>query len=326
MTIDAKILRALRNASDDSVSGAALAEELGISRAAVWARIEDLRKLGYKIEANPHEGYRLLTTPDLLHADDLMALLGPDRTIGRDIRVFQETTSTNDIADKLGRDGVPEGAVIFAESQSKGRGRLGRNWVSPKGKGLWFSVLLRPPLPPQLATQITIASATALRRALSSLPGVEAEIKWPNDILIRGKKVCGILTEMSAEVDKIKHIVLGVGVDVNFDEEDFPPDVRKIATSLRIEMNAMVHRAKLAAIILHELDSDYGRILKGDFPSIAEEWEHHCTTLGRRVEIAGPQRVIQGQAEALDAEGALLVRTEHGRLERIIGGDVTIRK
>src|ERR1700733_12792522 len=183
MTTDAKILTALR-ANPDGVSGAQLAEQLAISRAAVWSRIEELRQAGYDIEAGPHFGYRLVSAPDALHADDLLARLGPTKVIGRDIQVFEETTSTNDVVEKLARDGVREGVVVFAESQTKGRGRLGRVWMSPTRKGLWFSILLRPDLRPQAATQLTIASATALRRAIRSVTGLEPEIKWPNDLLI----------------------------------------------------------------------------------------------------------------------------------------------
>src|SRR5436190_12012008 len=196
MTLDAQILHALRGATDGAVSGAKLSDAIGVSRAAVWARIEELRSLGYEIEATPHLGYRLINSPDVLHADDLIARLGKTKVIGRDIRVFHETTSTNDVVEKLARDGVKEGVVVFAESQTKGRGRLGRKWLSPAKKGLWFSVLLRPDLRPHETTRLTVASATALRRAIASQTGLEAEIKWPNDILLGGKKVAGILTEM----------------------------------------------------------------------------------------------------------------------------------
>jgi BirA family biotin operon repressor/biotin-[acetyl-CoA-carboxylase] ligase len=325
MTVDAKILRALREAGESPLSGAELAEELGFSRAALWSRIEDLRKLGYDIQASPHGGYKLRNAPDLLHADDLLAVLGPKHVIGRDIQVFEQTTSTNDVVDKLGRDGVKEGAVVFAESQSKGRGRLGRNWISPKGKGLWFSILLRPPISPQSATQITVAAATAVARGIRKKTGLASEIKWPNDILVRRKKVCGILTEMSAELDKIKYLVLGIGLDVNLSERDFPEELRSIATSLRVELGREVHRAELAAELLRELDFDYGRLREGKFSAVAEEWEQNCTTIGQNVEIAVGPRKIEGRAESLDPEGALLVRTQHGRLERIIGGDVTLR-
>lgn len=326
MTIDAQILRALRQSHEHPVSGADLAERLGISRAAVWARIEDLRKLGYEIHASPHGGYRLRNAPDLLVADDLMAQLGTDGLIGRDIRVFQETTSTNDVADKLGRDGVKEGAVVFAESQSKGRGRLGRSWVSRPGTGLWFSVLLRPAIAPQAATKITVASATALARALRSVTKLPCDIKWPNDILIGERKLCGILMEMNAEIEKIHYLVLGVGVNVNSEAKDFPPELRKIATSLKMESGRDWNRAEIAARILAELDVCYRRTVSGEFPAVAEEWESMCSTLGRNVEITAGPRLVRGRAESLDNEGALLVRTEHGHLERIIGGDVSLRK
>lgn len=326
MTTDAQILAALRAAGDGSVSGADLSQRLGLTRAAIWARVEELRRLGYEIEASPHHGYRLVSTPDVLHADDLLTRLGRTRVVGRDIRVFQSTTSTNDIIERLARDGVKEGAVVFAESQTKGRGRLGRKWLSPPGQGLWLSVLLRPALRPQEVTQLTIAAATALRRALHLETGMRADIKWPNDLLLRGRKVAGILTELSAELDRVKHVVLGIGVNVNFDPGAFPPDLRKQATSLKAELGRPVSRPELATAILRELDADYARIWDGQFTAVADEWEEHCTTLGREVGIQIGGRRAWGRAEALDEDGALLLRTEHGHVERIIGGDVTVEK
>ena len=323
MTTDAKILSALR-ANPDGVSGAQLAEQLAISRAAVWARMDDLRQAGYDIAASPHFGYKLVGSPDALHADDLLARLNRTEIIGRDIRVFQETSSTNDVAEKLARDGVKEGVVVFAESQTKGRGRLGRKWVSPPRKGLWFSVLLRPDFHPQETTQLTVISATALRRAIKTVCGLAADIKWPNDILIGGKKVAGILTELSAEVDRVRHVILGIGVDVN--QEEFPVELRKLATSLRIEAGEEISRAELATEILRELDFDYARVGAGKFPAVADEWEAACVTIGRDVTVHCGDRKFRGHAESLDDDGALLVRTEHGHLERIIGGDVLLEK
>ena len=325
VTIDAQILTALRSAGD-SVSGAELAQQLRISRAAVWARIEELRSLGYDIEASPHNGYRLVNAPDVLHADDLLSRLGKTRTVGRDIRVFQETTSTNDIIEKLAHDGVKEGVVVFAELQSKGRGRLGRKWVSPARKGLWFSVLLRPKLRPQAVTQLTIAAATALVRAIHSETGLTLEIKWPNDICIHGKKVAGILTELNAELDTVKYVILGIGVDVNQGANEFPADLRKLATSLKLEVGETLDRAELAAEILRELDGVYSRICSGQFEAVADEFAERYKTIGRDVAITVGERCLRGRAESLDADGALLLRTQHGHLERIIGGDVTVEK
>jgi BirA family biotin operon repressor/biotin-[acetyl-CoA-carboxylase] ligase len=325
MTPDARILAALR-ANPDGVSGAGLAEQLGVSRAAIWARIEELRRLGYDIEAGPHFGYRLLHAPDVLHADDLLARLGETKIIGRDLRVFEQTTSTNDVVEKLARDGVREGAVVFAEAQTQGRGRLGRKWVSPARKGLWFSILLRPELPPQMATRLTVASATALRRAIQQQTGLSPEIKWPNDILLGGKKLAGILTELNAEPDRVRYLILGMGVDVNLTAGEFPADLRKTATSLRIELGKPVSRAELAVQVLRELDRDYARLGAGQFTAIADEWEAHCSTIGREVTVQLGARRIHGCAESLDDDGALLLRSEHGHLERITGGDVTLEK
>jgi len=327
MTTDAQILSALRSTENGGgVSGAELSQRLGISRAAVWARIEVLRQLGYEIEASPHLGYRLLNEPDLLLADDLSARLGNTKVIGRDIRVFEKTTSTNDVIEKLARDGVKEGVVVFAESQTKGRGRLGRNWLSPSRKGLWFSILLRPDLRPQEATQLTVAAAAALWRAIHDQTGLRPEIKWPNDLLIRGRKTAGILTELTAELDHVKYVILGIGVDVNLTASEFPAELRKTVTSLKIEMGKPVSRPELATAILRELDLDYARVCAGQFVTVADEWEEHCTTIGRQVTVHIGERRVRGEAESLDEDGALLVRTEHGHLERIIGGDVTLEK
>jgi BirA family biotin operon repressor/biotin-[acetyl-CoA-carboxylase] ligase len=325
MTTDAKILFALR-ANPDGVSGAELAEQLRVTRAAVWSRIEELRRLGYDIEAGPHWGYRLVSAPDALHADDLLARLGQAKIIGRDIRVFERTTSTNDVVERLARDGVREGVVVFAESQTKGRGRLGRPWMSPARKGLWFSVLLRPELRPQETTQLTVAAATALRRAIQSETGLKPEIKWPNDILVGGKKVAGILTELSAELDKVRHVVLGIGVDVNLGAGELPAELKKTATSLKIESGMAISRAELAVAILRELNRAYLQICAGKFAALADEWEENCTTIGKDVTVQIGDRKIRGHAESLDDAGALLLRTEHGGIEPITGGDVTLEK
>ena len=326
MTTDAQILCALRQSPGGAVSGAELSKQLGISRTAIWARIDELRALGYGIEASPHLGYRLLTVPDVLHADDLVSRLEKNCVIGRDIRIFANTTSTSDLIARLAQEEVEEGVVIFAESQTKGRGRLGRPWVSPPGKGLWFSVLLRPKLRVQAATQLTVATATALARAIHLQTGLQPAIKWPNDLLIGGKKIAGILTEINGEVDCVSYAILGIGVDVNVGADEFPTELCKTATSLKIEAGHDVNRADLAVAILRELDTAYARLCRGEFPAIAEEWRAACKTIGEEVSICIGDRQVHGRAETLDSDGALLVRTQQGHLERVIGGDVLLNK
>lgn len=326
MNSDARILRAMREGGDAGVSGAVLAKQLGVSRAAVWNRIEELRRHGYDIEASPHHGYILRGTPNALHGDDLMSRLPGIRTIGRDIRVFGETTSTNDIVEKLARDGVAEGIVVFAESQTRGRGRMGRQWLSPPGRGLWFSVLLRPALSPTAATQLTVLSAVAVARGVERETGLHPEIKWPNDIMFGHRKVAGILVEIGAELDRIRHAILGIGIDVNLDPAELPPEVSDMATSLKAEGGRAFDRAAVATSVLRELDNLYQRLKEGDFHEISDEWMRRCSTLGRAIRIRIGNRVIAGRAEALDEEGALLVRTEFGTIERVIGGDVTLER
>lgn len=321
---DVAILAALRREPGGFVSGTELAARLGVTRAAISARVRELRARGYDIAASPQLGYRLEAAPDRLVGDDLLAQLGSGVVIGRDIRVFQETASTNDVVERLARDGGREGVVVFAEAQTRGRGRLGRSWVSPAGKGLWFSVLLRPRWLPGEATRLTIMAANAVARAVEAAGVAGVEIKWPNDLLVRGRKVAGILIEMQAELDRIRHVVLGVGVDVNLERCDYPPALRDSATSLKLATGRAMDRPALAVAVLRALEADYRRLREGRFPEVAAEWADRCDTLGREVVLRVGEREVRGRAEGLDESGALLVRTEHGRIEPIVGGEVRL--
>ena len=325
MTPAAQLLAALR-AHPDGVAGTELCQQLGVTRAAVWSHIESLREAGFEIIASPHRGYQLVAAPDALLAVDLQSRQRKGQLIGNAIRVLPQTTSTNDEASRAALEGHPEGLVIFAESQSAGRGRMGRRWSSPAGRGLWFSVLLRPSLAPSECTQLTAASANALVRAIQSTTGITPEIKWPNDLLIKGKKIAGILTEMSAELEHVRSVILGIGIDATQTASEFPADLRNIATSLKLATGKTVSRADLAEAVLRELDREYARIVAGQFAAVAEEWGSRCSTLGKQVTIDMGARRVRGRAEALDENGALLLRTEHGRIERIIGGEVTLTK
>ncbi|MSR66942.1 MAG: biotin--[acetyl-CoA-carboxylase] ligase [Pedosphaera sp.] len=325
MTLDTQIIAALRSRTD-GVASSELCSQLGITRAAIWARIESLRNQGYEIVASPHIGYRLVRSPDKLNADDLRSQIAPKQIIGRELRVLEQTTSTNDEAERLARTGAPEGLAVFAESQTKGRGRLGRSWSSPPRKGVWVSVLLRPPFSPAETTRLTVMSAVSVARTIRLQTELKPEIKWPNDILIKGRKTAGILTEMQAEMDHVNYVILGIGLDVNQSAADFSTELKPIATSLRIESGRAFNRADIALTLLREIDSDYRRLCAGKFADIAEEWEGLCTTIGREITVTTGNHSHRGRAESLDPTGALLLRTEFGRLERIIGGDVSVHK
>lgn len=316
MTTGTAILEAFYQAAGQFVSPAQL--KLPVEQMA--REIGELRQLGYKIESHPHFGYRLLESPDRLTGDDIKARLKAG-IIGSEILVFDETASTNDIAQHLGRNGAREGLVVFAESQTRGRGRHGRVWASPRGKGLWFSVVLRPALPARAAQRITVAASVAVARTVKRVAGVDARIKWPNDVTVAGKKLAGILTELHAEADEILFAILGIGIDVNCVREELP----EIATSLQIETGKAQDRTALAAAVLGELDECY-RLAQTEFERVSDEWAGLCTTLGRQLVVTMGARRIEGHAQALDGDGALLLRRDNGQIERIVAGDVTVER
>jgi BirA family biotin operon repressor/biotin-[acetyl-CoA-carboxylase] ligase len=292
------------------------ADELaGLSSAEFNTEIAGLRRHGYEIESHPHHGYRLATAPDRLTAEDIQARLNTT-VIGSEILVFEETSSTNDVVARLAAGKKKVGLVVFAESQTKGRGRHGRVWVSPRGKGLWCSVFLRPELPAGAMSRITVAASVAVVRAVRELCSVDARIKWPNDVTIAGKKVAGILTELSAGV-----AVLGIGIDVNCRAEELP----EVATSLWVASGQKQDRGALAARVLMELDGLY-RLAVEDFELVAKEWAGLCTTLGRQIVVTMGHRRIEGCAQALDGDGALLLRKDNGQTERLLGGDLTVER
>ncbi len=330
MSLDAQILAAFRAGDDGFITSPDLSHRLGVSRATVGRHIEELRSLGYDIQHQPSLGYRLAASPDILLAEDIQHRLGKT-VIGRQVLVYEQTVSTNDLCEKLALDGAAGGVVVFAESQTRGRGRMGRSWASPRGKGLWFSTLLRPKLPMSSVARLTIAASVAIARAIREQTGLAAEIKWPNDIFIAGRKCAGILAEVRTEMDAIKFVILGIGLDVNCDAGDFPPEVRRVATSLKMELlrqgREPILRGDLAVALLRELD----RVcrLAGDdegFDGIRREWGRLSSTLGKRVALQiGPHR-LEGHAQALDEDGSLLVRCDNGRIEHAVSGDVIMEK
>lgn len=323
--IDIEILKSFYDSPGIYQSGEDLARRMGVSRAAVWSHIQELKEAGLPIEAVPNQGYRLAGECPNLIAADIKARL-KTRIVGGEILVFQETDSTQAIVEQLARDGVREGLVVFAESQRRGRGRLGRTWVSPAKTGLWFSMLLRPDWRPDEVTRLTVLAAVGIARALEKNTSVPVEIKYPNDLMVEGRKICGILTEMRMEVDRVQYVIVGAGLNVNAQHKDFPSELRSIATSLAIEGGHPLGRPGLAAAILTELDTVYLEAVNGGFARISEEWSNRCTTLGKRVTAVFGEQKVTGEAFAIDEQGALLVKTAGGRIETLRGGDITLEK
>jgi BirA family biotin operon repressor/biotin-[acetyl-CoA-carboxylase] ligase len=313
------VLSFLAEAADEFVSGEAISDKLGLTRAAVWKHVEALRGQGYRIDAFPARGYRLAGVPDRLTPLEIRPLLNT-HDVGQVVHWYEELGSTNDRAKELADEGAEHGEVVVAEAQTAGRGRRGRAWSSPARKNLYFSVVLRPDLPPSRAPELTLVASVAVCEALRQA-GVDARIKWPNDLLVSGRKIAGILTELAADPDQVHWVVLGVGVNVNARAEDFPAEVRAEATSILLERGQAAPRALFAAACFTALEGWLDRHAEGGFPAIRKAWKGHSATLGREVAVRLDAREIVGVAEDLDESGALLVRTESG-VERILSGEV----
>jgi BirA family biotin operon repressor/biotin-[acetyl-CoA-carboxylase] ligase len=313
------VLAFLAEGGDEFVSGEAISDKLGLSRAAVWKHVEALRGHGYRIDAVPAKGYRLREIPDRLTELELRPLLST-HDLGQVLHWFAEVGSTNDVAKRLAEEGAAHGEVVIAERQTAGRGRRGRAWASPPGGNLYFSVVLRPDLPPQRAPEITLVAAVALCHAVRRA-GVDAGIKWPNDLVVGERKLCGILTEMAADPDRVQWVVLGAGVNLNGGLEDLPEEVRAQATSLSAERGQPVPRALFAAAAFALLEEWLDRYAEGGFGAVRDEWRVLSETLGREVRVSVDGKELTGVAEDIDESGALLVRIG-GRLEALRVGDV----
>jgi BirA family biotin operon repressor/biotin-[acetyl-CoA-carboxylase] ligase len=315
------VLSFLAEAGDEFVSGEAISDKLGLTRAAVWKHVEALRAQGYRIEAVPAKGYRLAGIPDRLTPLELRPLLNT-HDLGQTLHHFEVIGSTNDHARELAEEGAGHGEVVIAESQTGGRGRRGRPWSSPPGRNVYLSAILRPDLPPSRAPELTLLTSVAICDALRQAD-VPAEIKWPNDLLVHGRKIAGILTELASEPEKVHWVVVGVGINVNATEADFPDDLKAIATSVRIERGAPAPRALFVAACLTALEGWLDRHAEEGFAPIREAWRARSGTLGRDVTVKTGAQDVTGRAEDIDEAGALLVRTERG-LERILSGDVVM--
>jgi len=305
------------------ISGELLAKKLGISRVAVWKQIQKLKDMGYKIISEQNLGYCLISRPDLLIPQEVQRGLSTTY-IGKRIFYFPELESTNIIAKEKAlhiTEVIDEGTIIIAEKQSAGKGRLGRKWFSPAG-GIWLSIILYPQLPPSYIPRITLMTAVAAVKAIKICTQIEPQIKWPNDILINEKKVCGILTEMSAELDIINWVVVGIGINVNIDHQEFPEDIQENTISLKEVLGKEVLRVKLMQAFLWEFEKYYESLKRREFSSILKEWKLCSHTLGKKIRVDMGERIITGEAVNINEEGALILKKEDGELAEIISGTI----
>lgn len=318
MTTDARLLVALRAAGVHLLPGD-IAAQLRVSLAEIETALTRLRAADFDIETKPGLGCRLLSSPDRLIADDLHARLG-DCALAREILVFSETGSTNDVASRLGRQGHPGGLAVFAERQTAGRGRFGRRWDSADHAGLWFSLLLRPELPPAHWPRLTTWAGVAVASAIEQFINTPAQLKWPNDILVAGKKVTGILIESANDDAGVSFVVVGIGVNVN--QTDFPPEIADRAASLRQIAGRAIERPALAAAMLRELSTRLAAATH-NFPSLIADATRRSTLLGSWVRLHSGAAHFEGTAESLDDDGNLMLRLADGTLRRMTAGEVT---
>ncbi|HWP97998.1 MAG TPA: biotin--[acetyl-CoA-carboxylase] ligase [Syntrophomonadaceae bacterium] len=324
MTLREVVLAALKENNGEWISGEALSEKLNVSRTTVWKQIKTLQAEGYEVDSSPKKGYRLSAPPDLLSALEV----GPGlttRVFGREHYIYYlETDSTNNRARDLAAAGYPEGTVVVAEKQSAGRGRRGRNWYSPASQGIYLSMIMRPVLPLNEISRISLVIAVAVAETLEAELNMPARIKWPNDILVNGKKIVGILTEAVTDMDGVEYIVTGIGININNQGSDFPDQFRTPATSVLAEKNVPVSRIKVLQGLLARLELLYFQFLKDGFGPILAKGRSLSMVIGQEVRLDTVNGFLEGQAVDIDDNGFLQVRDRQGAVHRVMSGEINI--
>jgi BirA family biotin operon repressor/biotin-[acetyl-CoA-carboxylase] ligase len=319
-----EIIKLLKENENNFISGEKISGSLGITRAAIWKYMKAIKADGYEIESISRKGYRLISSPDLLTSEEIAPNLNT-KYIGKKVIYFDSIDSTNNEAKKLANLGEDEGTVIIAEEQKMGRGRLGRQWVSPKYKGIWMSIILRPDINPIHVSKTTQIAAAAVCKSLLDM-NIQALIKWPNDIVLSGKKVCGILTEMSAELNRVNYVIVGMGINVNVELEEFHDEVKKVATSLKIEQGEYIQRKKLVAMILNNFENLYEEfIVNESIDKSIKICREFSALIGKDIKIIERGNETKCKAIDLSKEGKLIVQYDDGRVEEIISGEVSVR-
>lgn len=317
-----RILGLLKTNSHNYISGQQISDDLNVSRTAVWKYINELKSEGYTIEAKSKNGYKLIASPDSLNYNEISEHLNTV-FIGRKIHYFESLDSTNTTAKELASKGESEGAVILCEEQLDGRGRLGRSWSSPRGEGVWMSLILRPAVNPINASKLTQVAVAAVAKAFTE-ECIECYIKWPNDIVVSNKKLCGILTEMSAELTKINYVIIGIGINVN--NSSFPENLKDIATSIKLQTNKTYLRKTLVAKILNNFEPLYNEfIIHENISSSIEICREKSYLIGKSIKVLHKGNEIIAIANGISDDGQLIVTYENGKTEELISGEVSIR-
>ncbi len=317
-----EILRLLRSA-DGYISGQELCNRFGVSRTAVWKAINQLKEAGYEIEAQQNKGYRLMAAPDLMTEAEIKSLMHTE-WVAREVLYFDTIDSTNTKAQELAEKGYQSGTLVVADKQESGKGRRGRSWVSPSGTGIFMTLMIKPDINPNNASMLTLVAALAVAKAITSVTGEEALIKWPNDIVVNGKKVCGILTEMNAQFDYINHIVVGIGINVH--NESFPEEISQMASSLMIEAGGKrFHRAQIIAETMSYFEQYYDTFLKTqDLSALVREYDKLLVNRNKSVRVLDPKEPFDGKAMGITPKGELIVDTWESR-KLVSSGEVSVR-
>ena len=317
-----EILRLLRSA-DGYISGQELCNRFGVSRTAVWKAINQLKEAGYEIEAQQNKGYRLMAAPDLMTEAEIKSLMHTE-WVAKEVLYFDTIDSTNTKAQELAEKGYQSGTLVVADKQESGKGRRGRSWVSPSGTGIFMTLMIKPDINPNNASMLTLVAALAVAKAITSVTGEEALIKWPNDIVVNGKKVCGILTEMNAQFDYINHIVVGIGINVH--NESFPEEISQMASSLMIEAGGKrFHRAQIIAETMSYFEQYYDTFLKTqDLSALVREYDELLVNMNKAVRVLDPKEPFDGKAMGITSKGELIVDTWESR-KLVSSGEVSVR-
>ncbi|PLR66789.1 MULTISPECIES: biotin--[acetyl-CoA-carboxylase] ligase [Bacillaceae] len=319
-----RLLQAFSESEGEFLSGQKLSETLGCSRTAVWKHIEDLRSEGYELEAVRKLGYRITHKPDKISGNEIQLGL-KTKFMGRHIHFEEVVPSTQKIAHSLAGNGAEEGTIVVADQQTSGRGRLARVWYSPKQTGIWMSLILRPKIPINKTPQLTLLTAVALIQSIEEVTGLTPEIKWPNDILINGKKIVGILTELQAEADQVHSVIIGIGMNVNHALDQFPEELQSVATSIAIETGKPSDRAEVIQAILKNFEKLYTSYLIHGFKPVKLLWESYAISLNKNLIARTLHGAIRGRAAGIDDEGVLLLETAEGKIEKIYSADIEIQ-